>query len=186
MRFSILLALFFLLLGASILLNVMFKIHFPFARIALALFLIYAGVSLILGVHARGWRDEGTNYLGAAEFRPRDLTNREFNVIMGKGVLDLSELRAPGATLKLNVVFGEAIVRYNPSVPLQVQSSGAFSDMRLPDGSRTTFGELRYRSKNASDAEPGITLEVSTVFGATRFEEATLQGVPLSQRATSP
>jgi hypothetical protein len=180
MRFSILIALFFVLLGASILLNVFFKIHFPFVRVAFALVLIYGGVSLLFGLHERQWRDEDMSVFGVVELKPHDLTNKELNVIFGKGTLDLSELRAPAA-LKLNVVFGEAVVRFDPSIPLQVKSNGAFSETRLPDGNRVSFGEMSYRSKSFNEAEPAIVLEVSTVFGATKFEAAASPGLPLSR-----
>ena len=172
MRLSILIALFLLLGGASILLNVFFRVQIPLLRIGFALFLIAAGISLLFGWHHRGvWRDEQTSAFEVREFHPANLDHREFNIVFGRGVLDLTGLPIEqGGRIKLNVIFSEGVVRYDPAIPLVVHANGAFSETRLPDGNRVTFGEAHYRTRAATEESPALTLEVSTVFGATRFE----------------
>jgi hypothetical protein len=176
-----------MLAGLSILLRTMFRVELPLFRTFGGILLILVGVRVIL--HA--WmpvqylREAHADRTGAL-LQPHQIGpgGLKYDVIFSEGVVDLTRLDPPAQDLnvEVNVIFGAATVRLDPSVPFDLQASAAFGEVRLPDQRSLSFGELRSGSPGEAQG-PRIHLKVSAVFASCRVEEGALQvsarpGVP--------
>jgi hypothetical protein len=174
---GVVIGLFLLAAGASIILNSVFKLDLPVFRSAVALLLIYAGFGLLLGgfgVHLPAFGGSGERVVFTdAELGPQAGNDgeREMSVVFGKGRIRLRDFQVSDEVteLRLNVVFGEGVVEIDPEVPVMVEASGAFGSTRMPDGNSVTFGTLTWRSPAFRPDAPHIRLRTSTLFGSTVF-----------------
>jgi hypothetical protein len=166
---------FFLLLGLSILIKIIFKVEIPLFRIVGGMFLVYLGIKIILGTvspHPDNWASNNTVIFSDDEFKvdsSRQDKSSKYNVIFGRGVIDLTKTDPkPGSVVEINTIFGEGVVLYDPKVSLKIRANAVFSDTRMPNGNSVNFGSLNYESV-PSDENPLHVLG-SSVFGSLRFE----------------
>ncbi|MDP2345800.1 MAG: hypothetical protein Q8O67_32975 [Deltaproteobacteria bacterium] len=165
MKLLIVVGVIVLLAGVSLILNA-FQIHLPLFRIALGALLGWLGLSLVLsgfGVD-QGWLAFGhqramTKMTTTIDRQDVFFSNREF---------DLTGIK-PGEHMKIGLIFGEATVRYDPRTPIELRSSTAFGSTDFPDGSKISFGERTLLTAGAGEGTPAAIVDVSTVFGTTRF-----------------
>jgi hypothetical protein len=196
MRFVLFVGLFFILGGLSIFADVLFKVHLPLVRILLGLVLIYLGVSMLLrGFHVgQSWLLSDPQSIvfqhGVITPSADSAATNELNVLFSQAEVDLTAIPPPAKDreIKLNVVFGNARVRFDPRLPLKVIASAAFAGCRLPAGDQVVFGEQTYRSEGYREGAPAIILRLSVVFGAAelrRSEEATAAFFGRAERGSS-
>ena len=170
MNFSIFVGMLVLLAGASILLDAIFGVHLPLVRSAVALFLIFAGVRLLVG--AWGPRANDESHLGSAlmtdmRFAPTASADRlKYDVIFGRGTIDLTGMPRPQKPMQVevNAIFSTAELTIDPSWPVAIEGNSAFGEVRLPGDSRAGFGSAHYRSDTAGT--PLVTIKVNAVFGS--------------------
>lgn len=176
MRLALFIGMFLVLGGLTIFVDVIFRIHLPFMRIMLGLTLIYLGVSILLrGLNVRQpwlFSDPHSVIFQNTTLRPtaNSADSRELNVLFSQGIIDLTALSPQDhdITLKVNVVFGNAIVVFDPRVPIKVIATSAFAGCRMPNGESMIFGERIYASPGY-DRAPAIVLTLATVFGGASF-----------------
>jgi hypothetical protein len=164
LTWGLVLGLFLLMAGLSVLVKEVFGVEIPVFRLAFALLLLYAGISMLAGTAGyrtpRPW-DEVVMF-GVTEL---DASGRdEMTVVFAQGTLDLSGVQPP-RKLILNVIFGDAQLRYAPETPLRIVSNTAFGGSELPDGQSLPFGERRWTSPAWRADEPAIELTTNVVFG---------------------
>jgi hypothetical protein len=152
------------LLGVSIILNVVAGVRIPFVRIFLGLLLIYWGVSLLIG--ARFGR------IGAAVFSDAQVkatSAGKQDIIFGRGVIDLSGivLKEGVNHYEVNTVFGSSVIKLDPAMPVKVVASSAFAGVKLPDGGNVAFGESTWRSPNLKEDSTYLLVKTDVVFGGT-------------------
>jgi len=157
------------LAGLSMLLEALFKIHIPFVRSAFALLLIFFGVRMLFGAWAP--RSVGTGATGSAlmselTFAPtRAEPAMKYDVVFGQGAIDLTRLDRPTqpSHVEVNVIFGSATLKIDPSLPTVIEANAAFADVRMPDRSLAAFGNARYETGRG---EPLLRVRINTVFGS--------------------
>lgn len=165
------------LIGVAIIVKAVFHIDLPIFRILVGVFLLYLGVQLILGWPRWRWRgelDHDAAIFSYREYRlgPGEQPERSYSMVFGKTLIDLSELKAPteDADVEVHVVFGQAVVRVNPAVPLVVEANVAFGNASLPDRTQVVVGKQVYRSENAETAPHKLHIRANVVFGSLELQ----------------
>jgi hypothetical protein len=171
MRMSILFSglfwgVFLVLLGSSVVLKAVFHIDIPVFRSFFGLFLVLLGVQVLLGRPLLGERSGHKALFSESKFSS-PVAGGKYEVLFGKGVLDLATWSAPqeDVTLKLDAVFGHCELRLNPAVPTELELNAAFSGASFPDGSVISFGRHLYRNAAWSKDKPCLRIKADVVFG---------------------
>jgi hypothetical protein len=157
-----------LLVGLGIILRA-FNINLPLLRIFFGLVIILIGVKLLVGV-------SGAKVNSSTLFDDRhwesSSTNRDFNIIFGSGLIDLTQ----GDTLnqfkkrEINVVFGSGTVLLNENIPTEIDVNTVFGQVHLPTRDISMFGQDKYRIKSDSDSTKVMRIEANAVFGEIYFK----------------
>lgn len=163
---------FFILLGLSVILKFTLNVDIPVIRLFFAGFLIFIGIKIILD----GFRTDKNSKQNVVFDQGQvnvSSEGREYNVIFGKGVVDLTgvEVKDKDVVLDVNTVFGGSVVKVSPSVPTIIKASAAFGAAHLPDGSAAAFGTYVYRNKVYKEGKPCLTLRANAVFGGLEVVE---------------
>lgn len=152
---------FLIVIGLSIILKVTLNINLPVVRIFLALFFIYIGISIITG---------GFTGKNNAVFNDVRITspanNDEYNVIFGKGEIDLTNIAVGTNNFKVaaNTIFGSSNIYISSATPAIIKVNAAFSGVRQPDGNLISFGNNTFRTGNFSENDNHLIIEVNAVF----------------------
>lgn len=167
LSFAVLLGALIALGGISIILNAVFKVDLPIFRLAVGIFFIYLGVVFIFGNRVapprewEGWAEQ--NRLVPKAVSGQDL---KYDVVFGRGVVDLTQLepsREP-RRLEINVVFADALVKLDPSIPYELEASSVFGAAQMPDQSMVSFGSLPYAPRKQREAA-ALRIKLNVVFG---------------------
>jgi hypothetical protein len=157
-----------ILLGITVVINIVFHVHIPFMRLLFAVILIYLGLKVLMGPswHGRhGWSNARTTAFceSNVEMNPED---GECKILFGKGYVDATiPLTDANKRMKVNTVFGHSTVAVSSMVPTKIKIDAAFSGVNLPNGSVVSFGDYVYTNKAFSDTAAYRTIDVSVVFG---------------------
>lgn len=158
------------LLGVSVIINVVFNVHIPLFRILLGLIIIYFGVKVMMG---SSWQRNCPTPAMFTEqkWTPTAKATSDYNVVFGKGVVDLTSLPVPAqdSQLSLSTVFGYTEVVLKPEIPVRIKVNAAFSGATLPDGAIISFGQYVYTSPAFDPAKPAWQIDASVVFGGIGF-----------------
>lgn len=160
-----------ILIGVSIIINVTFNIKLPLFRIIAALIFIFIGLSIL-------FKGFGPNKSNDVIFNKSELAyqsdNKEYNVIFGKGNIDLSSLKEvpENTTLEINCIFGEGDVILNTDIPVKLKIDSAFASAQAPDGNSITFGNYTYKTESFDTNKPYLKIKANVVFGALNFRAA--------------
>ena len=153
------------LIGLSIILHSL-GIRFPLFRFALGALFLWLGATIIVG----GFRQVGKRRTtvafeeGAVEGR---LGQREYNVIFGSGVFDLTGIKPEGKDerVEVNAIFGQARAIVDLNSPVRVEGSAAFGQAVFPDRGTVSFGDRVFDSPKYRGGEPALVVKASAVFG---------------------
>lgn len=153
------------LIGLSILLNVVFGIRFPFFRIAFALFLIWLGITLLTG------RSTWTREKNKAIFEEKRIDSitpqTKYDIIFAKGVVDLSKVKLEEKVFKVevNTVFGSGTIEIDPNLPTKIVVNSVFAGASMPDGNTIAFGQYIYKSDSLKEDTSYLLVNARVVFG---------------------
>ncbi|HBR28451.1 MAG TPA: hypothetical protein DD789_03315 [Firmicutes bacterium] len=161
---------FLIVLGLLAVFKAVFHLNISVFRIAVALFLIYIGLSMLFG--GPHFHVENNTVL----FGDRELIvaeQDEYNVVFSRGLVDFSDLPTEhrNRSFEVNVVFGQGMIKINPAVPMIIKVSSVFAGAQLPDGNRVTMGDYTYRTPSYADNNEAIRVEANVVFGNLIFTE---------------
>lgn len=153
---------FLILLGTSMILKVLFDINIPIFKGALAIFLIYTGISMITG---KGVSFNSCKIVQTETKQYKGYSKTTNNSIFGSREIDLNQMPIPEQPkiIAVNSIFGSARIKLNPEIPTLIKIESAFGNVTMPDGKNLSFGDVVYNTHENS--EPLITLEVNAVFG---------------------
>ena len=153
------------LIGLSILLNAIFKISIPIFKIFFALFFIYIGLKILFG--AFGIKTTHNTIIFSDSKIEAKKSDNNYNVIFGKGVIDLTNLLPLDQNIKIevNTIFGEGIIKINPEIPTIIKISSVFAGARMPEGSVAALGSSEYRTKSFSESKSYLKIKADVVFG---------------------
>jgi hypothetical protein len=153
------------LIGLSIILNVVLGVKIPLIRIIFGLLLIYWGVTLLVGSSFR-LRSRGTSAFSDADIRVTETGKQD--VIFGRATIDLTGLALkPGANrYEVDAIFGSALITLDSKTPARVRVSSAFGSARLPDGNIIAFGDRDWSSPGLNRDSGYLDLKADVVFGS--------------------
>jgi predicted membrane protein len=155
------------LLGLSIIVRIVFNIHFPFFRILTALIIIYFGLKVLLGgIGVRA--PKNTIFFNESNFSAINPNNDDYSIIFGKGTVDLTnlELSEKNNRVYVKTAFGAGTIKISSKVPTMIKVSSAFSDARMPDGNAIAFGKYVYKNKSYRDSATCLKVNANVVFGS--------------------
>jgi predicted membrane protein len=156
-----------ILLGISVILRVVLGIHFPIFRLLIAILVIYFGIRLLIGAPlCKVNRGAGTVMF--KESRIEATTAGKYDIVFGKGVIDLTDVKLEKETVKkeVNTVFGAAVIKINPEMPVKIVANSAFASTKFQDGNIITFGKYTYATKSFRETEKHLLVETNAVFGS--------------------
>lgn len=147
--------------GISTILNAMFHLHIPFFRIALGLIVIWFGINLLVGKRPGCCGSSAAHTKVAGDKGPG-----EYNIVFGKGDVDLTGIRLnkPGKA-EVNVVFGHAILRVSAKTPVRVRGSAVFGNVEFPDGNTISFGDRAFETDPVKKGGNVLEIEANAIFG---------------------
>jgi predicted membrane protein len=158
-----------IVLGISIILNAVFKVHFPFFKTILALFLIYVGVKILFGAFRPGYRTgEKEAVFSESSFNPVTLKDGEkFETVFGSQRVDLRNVTlSPGITaIDVNCVFGSQMILLPSGVNIRVRGSSVFGSIKFPNGDQLSFGDRKF-DEGREAALPTLMIDSDCVFGS--------------------
>jgi len=154
--------------GLAIIFRVVFDINL--FRMIIAILIILFGIRILVG---KNWMPDRSNRAHDTLFSdqnyyeiPADKT--EYNVVFGKSVYDFSgpdSILHDTVRIKINVVFGAAIIKINRDMPVRIRSEAVFGGSRMPDGNTVAFGSINYSTRSFSQNSPHLYIDSDVVFG---------------------
>src|ERR1700722_16303652 len=131
----------FVLVGLSIILKAFFHVDIPVFRTAVAFFIIYIGIKMLLGSfgHHRWAHDSVSNggddstilfNSGSFKWDASSKESKKYSVVFGSGVFDLSDVpvQKEDTFVEVNTVFGEGTVLLSRKTPVKIQSNAVFGE----------------------------------------------------------
>ncbi|MGM0446040.1 MAG: LiaF domain-containing protein [Bacillota bacterium] len=163
-----LLGIILILIGLSALLR-SFDINIPFGRIIIGILIIYVGIVILFGGSVIN-TDENIVMFGESNIRVGDFIEDEYNVIFGRGVIDLRDVNLENLDnrIEINTIFGSSEVLLDSSKPIRIDASSVFGQVRLPNGNSVSFGDLKYNNIT-DETNKTIYLKSSVVFGESKI-----------------
>lgn len=170
MNFGLLFGVFLILFGISIVLNAFFGIDIPVGRTALAILLIYWGISMITGKSACSSSVCYTSY-SSKSYTGTSNTSDSFNTVMGEQKIDASTFGPfdTEKTITINTVFGSTRLKLDNTVPTKIMINTVFGTTKLPNGNAASLGEILYETE--PNAQPKLIIKGNVVFGSLQIEE---------------
>jgi predicted membrane protein len=157
-----------ILIGAALIIKVLFHIEIPVFKVVIAAFFILIGLKILFGnFHFHKFRNNGNDVIfGEMRITADNLEFPEYNIIFGKGVFDLRNLNLENGSqrLKIATVFGGAEIILPENLPVKITSDFVFSGGKLPDGNSTAFGSSTYISPEYDPMKPHFNLRIEGVF----------------------
>ena len=155
-------------IGVAIIFRIVFDVNL--FRIIIAVLIILFGIRILVG---KGWMPERPKKEHDTLFSDRNYNqipkeNTEYNVVFGKSVYDFTgqdSILHETVRIKINVVFGAAIIKINPDMPVRIKSEAVFGGSRMPDGNTVAFGSIHYSTRSFSENSPHLYIESDVVFG---------------------
>ena len=159
-----------ILLGLSIILRAVFGINIPLFRIAFALLIIYLGIRVLMGGHFCRMPSHSAVF-SDVNIQATSKTG-EYNVVFGRGVIDLSkvDLSQGSRKAKVSTVFGTGIIKIAPDQPVKIESDAVFASARFPDGNVISFGKYVYTTPSYREDTSSLTIKADVVFGELKIE----------------
>ncbi|NBC83009.1 MAG: hypothetical protein GVY19_06460 [Bacteroidetes bacterium] len=165
-----------IIIGASVIIRVVFNIHLPVFRVVIALVFILIGIRILIGprvtrIHDHHFKQESEDVI----FNERDyhtIDKKEYSVVFGKATYDLRDIKPDGnqpGQINFNVVFGGAIIRLNPDIPVKIKTDAVFSGVKMPDNSSAVFGTSIFTNPVFREDEPYLYIKVDAVFSGVEF-----------------
>jgi hypothetical protein len=145
-------------------------VHIPVIRIIVAVLFVYAGVRIL--AHGPVSTDRNTAVFSESTMSYSPDRGREYNLIFSSGAVDLSSAAPSGTSIRaeVNVIFANAILRINQSLPVRVNMSSAFGTVESPTGSSIAFGDMVYATPSYREGAPALEIHATAVFGRLKIQ----------------
>jgi hypothetical protein len=176
-----------IILGAGVVINVIFHVNIPIWRVIFAFILIYTGVRLMMGRSLR-WEGNWERPENTTIFQESRLTVKpggEYTVIFGAGKFDFPEIAPSEGTgnVKVNTLFGSSTLNLAANLPYKIVSTAVFAGVEMPDGSDSWFGEHVYQSKNFREDQPHLLIKADVIFGGLEITENMIEDTMIGNTA---
>jgi Cell wall-active antibiotics response 4TMS YvqF len=157
-----------ILIGLAIIFRIVFDVNL--FRIIIATAIILFGVRILLGknwISNRSKKDRDVIFSDYT-YRESPQDKTKYNVMFGKSVYDFTGMHPrmqESIKIKIDVVFGSAIIKINPDMPVKIKSEAVFGGSRMPDGNTVAFGSISYNTDSFKRDTPHFFIESNVVFG---------------------
>lgn len=148
------------LFGLSLILKE-FGVHFPLAKIFIAVIIILFGVKLLIG--------------GSSKVRKSGITHKrvsgneiEYATVFASQDYDLTNLKQDSKPLEITVVFGSGRVFLPADLAYEITPTTVFGATILPNNSYVGFGSDAKRYGESTSLEP-VFIEANCIFGRLEF-----------------
>lgn len=155
-----------IIVGVVIIINVIFGTRIPIFSLIFGLILLYWGIRVITGI---SFHRSPSSVIFEEKKIETESPSGKYDVVFGKSVIDLTnvQLKEGVSKIEINTVFGSAVVKINPTMPVKIKASAAFGSARMPDETMIGFGEYSYKSDvlKQTDAKNYLLIYLHVVFG---------------------
>jgi len=167
---------FFILIGIGIVLRVLFHVDLPIFKFLIAFLFIWIGIRIIFGSHIfSGYKAGGNNVIfGEKNWTSDSICQGEYNVIFGKAVYDLRDVKPEGTgpyKVEIHTVFAESIIKVKKDMPLRIDASAAFAGAQMPNGNNAVLGSVQYQSSSFRADSAYLYVKADVAFGGLRIDE---------------
>jgi len=159
----------FIILGFGLIIKWAFNIDVPIFRILIAFLLIYLGLRIMFGgggiFNFKGEKNDVI--FRESRFSGIDKNNKEYNVIFGNAVFDLTDIELkeePSTMIKINTIFAGTEVWISKDIPVRINVDAVFSGARIPGGNSSVFGSSLYESESYDKDKPHLYIKADVVF----------------------
>ena len=152
--------------GLVLILEKTLQINIPFTRFILAFLLIYGGVYLITRQNKVKKINFNNKFYRDSEY-VFDKTNKEYNIIFGSSIIDLSKTTLTDKPIKINTIFGSSDVYISETESYEINVNTFFGETILPNKKESNFGSTHYSIGNNESNK--ISIEVNTIFGSSHI-----------------
>lgn len=164
------------ILGISIIIEALFGISIPVFKMLVGCWLIYWGLTVILGKDCFRSKCKSGVSSGFSQCDYVSDKNKNFmayKVLFAQRIIDLRNLDLSDelVVVKIDSVFSNTIVKINPEVKTKIKVSSAFSSLELPDKTQVYFGSYTYKTENLKDSKPELKIKINSVFGRVIVED---------------
>ena len=167
---------FFVLLGISIILKT-FGVDLPIFRIALALFVIWVGVRILIpGKRFFEWCNISSQTGRETVFAESKISGQDvggdYKVVFGAHELDLTQavVSDNANNIRVHVVFGSSKIKIDRTKPIKISGNTAFGGIKFPNGNSVAFGRIDYTSDSYKPEAAHLSVDVDVVFGSVEIE----------------
>lgn len=159
-----------ILVGLSVILRKVLDIRIPVFQIIFGVMLIYLGVKVMTG-RIPGPTEPDTVIFSERTIKPEENIEKEYSIIFGKGIIDLRNIlvSTDKRSVIVHTIFGSSEIYLPADLSVEVRSSSAFGEAKLPEGSSVFFGERTWKSKSAQQSEPILLIKQNVVFGSSKI-----------------
>jgi len=158
-----------LIIGLTMIINVVFKIDLPIVRIAIAAVLIFIGIKILFGKHMRVFNHESEACTNTYTYNNTGgQKNQEYNVVFSKGQVDLRNVtfdNNEAKVIQVHTVFGSTDINLNKETPCKITANTAFAQVNVPSGNEVVMGTSHYQSDSLDTSKPYLDLKIDCVFG---------------------
>jgi hypothetical protein len=139
-------------------------------RILIAAAIILFGIRILMGKNLsfEKTKKEKDTIFSERNFKETPKNNANYNVMFGKSVYDFTSadsMMSETVKVKIDVVFGAAVIKISKNMPVRVKSEAAFGGSRMPDGNTVAFGSITYNTDSFKQDLPYLLIESNVVFG---------------------
>ena len=160
----------FILAGILFIMRNYVNINISVFRLIFGFILLYIGFRVIFG----GFIGKGKSDVMFDEKNIKySSNNNEYNIVFGKGVVDLTNMTLEGESKKVEIsaIFGSAEVTIPSNLPIVITAGTAFGSVETPGNASHFIGDHKFMSTAYKDGEPFIKIEANAVFGSVEIYE---------------
>jgi hypothetical protein len=168
----------FILIGAGIVVKIVFNIDFPVVKVLVAFFFVWIGVKILFGNFHSGFvtTEPGKHdvIFGEKVWSSDSISNGEYNCVFGKAVYDLRDVKLTGnepVHMEVHTVFGGSVIKIRREMPVKIEANAAFAGVQMPNGNNTAFGTGHYQSPAYHPDSVYLKIKADVVFGGMQIEE---------------
>lgn len=158
-------------IGVLAILKSVFNINVPIFRSAVALLIIYIGLSILVnGFYFE--RQKQSIMFDSYNIEVSD-SHAKSDIIFGSGTIDFSDfaLTEEHPKQEVNIVFSSGRIELPAGLPAKVVVSSAFGSANLPDGNSISFGEYTYKTSSYKEGENFLYIKANVVFSSLKVVE---------------
>lgn len=157
-----------IIIGACLIIKVVFHVEFPVMKILFAFFFIYLGIKILIGNWGAHVFRAGPDdvIFSQGKFVHEHLVPKEQSIIFGNGSIDFRkiDINALPAEIEVNTVLGGCEIHIKKESPVKVKVDAAFAGVTLPNENTTVFGSAFYQTNSYDDTKPYLLIRANAVF----------------------